>query len=151
MSRLSQIVTESVTRKLNEGRTTAGDIAMYAQREYADVLDDESPRLVREALHRLIKRELSQRADDDNKEQSLPGLGMPAAIYVPGEEYYVCWEAATWDELCAHRVVLANNITHAQRRFAEYEDTLDRLRPYMEGTSRSAAEALRAIQEGEAA
>lgn len=149
MSRLSQIVTEAVDRKLGEGRVTAGDIAMYAQREYADVLHDESSRLMREALHRLIKRELSQRTDGDEGEQPLPGLGLPSAIYVPGsEDYYVRADAATWGELVAGRRVRVDNITHAERRLTQYDDALDRLRPYMAAApERSVAEALRAMQE----
>lgn len=152
MSRLSEIVTQAVDRKLNEGRVGVSEIVFFARNEYADAIADESERLVRDALHRMIKKELSARTDDDDDGQdTLPGLGLPSAIYVPGdEEYYVRSDAATWDELVAGRDVRVENIKHAERRLSQYDDALDRLRPYMEGATCSVAEALRAMQAGAA-
>lgn len=148
MSRLAEIVRDAVDRKLAEGRTTAGDIAMFAQREHAEEISDESERLVRNALHSQIKRELSRRAEDDDGQDALPGLGLPSAIYVPSasDDYYVARDAATFEELVAGREVRVDNIRHANQRLAQYDDALDRLRPYMEGTTRSVAEAVRAMQ-----
>lgn len=76
--------------------------------------------------------------DDDGSEQSqqaLPGLKLPSAIAVRGKDediYYVRADMATWDEVLAGLAEREQNIVRAVIKRDQYQEAVDRLRPWME-------------------
>jgi hypothetical protein len=59
--------------------------------------------------------------------------------------YYVRSDKAKWEELLAGRQVRERNVELAQKRLDAYDEALDTLRPHMEDTGRTVAEAVRSL------
>lgn len=151
MTKLATIVHDAVQEMLSAGRVTPNAIALYIENTYADELEAEAARLVGEAVRRRIKDDLRKRSDDDDGQETFPGLGLPSAIYVRSvdgndADYYVRSDAATWVELLAGRDVRVGNVEHAMEKLRHYNEALDALRPYMEDTELTVDEAMRRIR-----
>lgn len=97
-------------------------------------------------LKKRVKDALRQLEDDEDDSQlALPGLHLPTAIAYEREDGgpgYVRTDQATWEQLVAGRVFRERNVIAAQAKLRQYDATLDRLRPYMETTSLTVADAL---------
>lgn len=154
MPTLTSILTECAEDLLNtEDRVHPDQVVSCAYNRYGDVFADETNRLVWDAARRIAKSVMRKFSEDDDGQQRLPGLHLPTAIAVPqehGQYAYVQSEKATWADLQAGRTVRVDNVERAQARLDLYDDSLERLRPFMENdASCSVAEALR--REAEAA
>lgn len=103
--------------------------------EFPDEFDEYADYLARRGLLRAVKDELRRRADTDNGQEALPGLGLPQVIAVPDGEsvdfYYRDVRLASAEELIAGRVLRERNVLAAQAKLEEYDDALAALEPYM--------------------
>jgi hypothetical protein len=135
-----------------EERVDINHLVDCAEVRYPEAFAEETERLIRNAAARIAKGILTDlTADDTDPAQGrLPGLDLPSAIAVPGEVeggyYYVRTDKARYEELLLGRHVRDSNVKHAQKKLDAYDESLDVLRPYMEGTSRTVAEAIKLME-----
>lgn len=104
----------------------------------------ETDALIRQAARRIVKTQMAHLTNDDSAQGQLPGIvGLPSAIAIPtlSGVYYVRSDKATWDELVRGRDVRVHNVVSAQAKLDAYDDALEDLRPLMEGTALTVAEA----------
>lgn len=113
-----------------------GDIvaicAMYLDR-YPEVLESAKTDVFMQALRRTCKSIMDKLSDDD-KQLDLFGIDLPSVIAIKKngtDFYYVRSDLATWAELIAGRRIREENITAAEAKLKSYDETMDRLRPYM--------------------
>ena len=151
---ITSILRECATDLLEtEDKVGVEQVVTCAYRRHADQFAQASEAMVLDAARRIVRGLLRDLSSDDNEQLSFPSMaGLPSAIAVqtPDGTYYVRQDKATWSELQAGRDVRAENVTRAQAKLDAYDDVLDALRPYMEGTDRSVADAV-ALMSNEAA
>jgi hypothetical protein len=147
---LTKLLTECAHAELAEGRCTVDDVAARAERLHAELIEAESMELVRQRIKDIVKKLLRDLAEDEDSEQAqqaLPGLKLPSAIAVRRTDdaiYYVRADMATWSELQAGLAEREQNIVRAVIRRDQFQETVDRLRPWMEhDPACTVAEALR--------
>jgi hypothetical protein len=147
---LDQAITECAHAELAEGRSTVDRVASRVEREYGDLIDVRSRELVRKQIKDVIKRLLRDLADDEGSpeaQQALPGLKLPSAIAIRDKDggiYYVRADQATWVELQSGLDEREQNIVRAVIKRDQYQEAVDRLRPWMEHDETcTVAEALR--------
>ena len=136
-----------------EPNVTVAQVVGCAYRRHGDVFAAASQQMVEAAARDIVAKLMRDLTDDDGPSQlSLPGLELPSAIAVqhPDGTYYVRSDKATWTELLAGREIREANVSAAQAKLDTYDESLDVLRPHMEGSGRTVAEAVRLIA-GEAA
>lgn len=148
MSNIRGAVSECVDIVLDDNeRATVDDIVSCAWDRHGDTLLEHGQQMVWQQVRSIVKsimRERSQDDDDDSAQQTIPGLGLPSAIAIPvgGNTFeYVRSDKATWDDLIAGRATREANIVHAQRQLDRYDRAVDTLRPFMEGTHLTTAQA----------
>lgn len=114
--------------------------------EHEDDVESEGARLIRQALIRWVKD--IARGEAEGAEQ-LSLFGFPGTIAIPtdaeddeGEYAYIRSTKATFGELDSGKAVRVSNVQRAQARLDVYVIALERVRPLMEGTSKTLAEAL---------
>lgn len=137
MPTLNSILTECATSLLaTEDEVDVDTIVACAYGQYGEVFAEERERLVWDAARRIAKNVMRSLSDDDESgQQRLPGLHLPSAIAVPkpdGSYIYVQTEKATWSVLRLGRLTRATNVDHAKTKLDQYDESLDRLRPFME-------------------
>ena len=133
-----------------EPNVTVAQVVGCAYRRHGDVFTTATQQMVEAAARDIVAKLMRDLTDDDGPAQlSLPGLELPSAIAVqhPDGTYYVRSDKATWDELLAGRQVRESNVSAAQAKLDTYDESLELLRPHMEGTGRTVAEAARLIAE----
>lgn len=133
-----------------EPNVTVAQVVGCAYRRHGEVFAEASQQMVLAAAKDIVAKLMRDLTDDDGPSQlSLPGLELPSAIAVqhPDGTYYVRSDKATWDELLAGRDVRESNVSAALAKLDTYDESLGLLRLYMEGTSRTVAEAARLIAE----
>lgn len=136
-----------------EPQVTVAQVVACAYRRHGDVFIQATEQMVQAAAKTIVAKLMRDLSEDDAPTQlSLPGLGLPSAIAVQTAEgtYYVRSDKATWDELLAGRQIREANVSAAQAKLAAYDESCDLLRPYMEGTGRTVAEAVRLLSEAAA-
>jgi hypothetical protein len=132
---------------------TVAQVVGCAYRRHGDVFTSATQQMVEAAARDIVAKLMRDLTDDDGPAQlSLPGLELPSAIAVqhPDGTYYVRSDKATWSELLAGREIRTANVSAAQAKLDTYDESLDLLRPHMEGTARTVAEAARLIAEAAA-
>jgi hypothetical protein len=119
-------------------------VIRLANRRYGEVLREERDRLLELALRREVKGLMREATGDGEEDEAddrialLPGLEAPRAVAVPtdaGDYRYVPFELATWDDLQKARQVRVSNVSRATERLRDFDQKLEALRPYMEGTN----------------
>lgn len=133
-----------------EERVHLLDIADRIMDKHPDTVREHGEELARRALVNQL-RELARR-DADNGEQLSLG-GFPRVIAVPndapGRYAYVSAHKATWVDLEAGMEIRLRNVEKAQTKADLYREALRSVRPFMEGTNKTLAEALREAQLGD--
>ena len=103
------------------------------------------------AAAKTIVAKLMRDLTDDDGQQTLgfTDLELPSAIAVqhPDGTYYVRSDKANWDELMAGRALRESNVVAAQAKLDAYDESCDLLRPYMDGTGRTVADAVRQMRD----
>lgn len=118
---------------------------------HPDLIRAHGDELARGALGRYV-RELARREAQDEGEAGgqLALGGFPAVIAIPGGgpngHRYMRATKATWPDLAAGRAIRAKNVERAQARLDAYDESLADFRPFMEGTNKTLADALRETQ-----
>lgn len=136
-----------------EPHVTVAQVVGCAYRRHGDVFVAASQQMVEAAARDIVSKLMRDLTDDDAPSQlSLPGLELPSAIAVqhPDGTYYVRSDKATWTELLAGRAIREANVSAAQAKLDIYDESLDVLRPHMEGTDLTVADVARRLA-GEAA
>lgn len=131
-------------------RATVDDIVSCAWDRHSELLYEHGNHLAWRQVRAIVKSIMRERTSDDDlhTQQTIPGLGFPSAIAIPtgaNEFEYVRWDKATWSDLVAGREVRVANITNAQRQLDRYDESLERVRPVMEGTDLTGGEAWRLL------
>lgn len=133
-----------------EPNVTVDQVVGCAYRRHGDEFAQASQQMVLAAARDIVAKLMRDLTDDDSPDQlSLPGLELPSAIAVqhPDGTYYVRSDKATWVELIAGRNLREANVSAAQAKLDAYDESLDLLRPHMEGTERTVADAARRIRD----
>lgn len=132
-----------------EPNVTVNSVVSCAYRRHGDAFVEAQQALVRQAATTIVRnlmRDLT--SDDESPQLSLPGLDLPSAIAVQTDTgtYYVRSDKATWSELEAGEDVRAGNVAAAQSKLDTYRESMELLRPFMEGNpSVTVADAVRAM------
>jgi len=132
---LHEAISVTAATALAEGRCSANEIALRVESTFPELVDAQAERLVHSHIRHIAKRVLRDISDEDEEQDSLPGLSLPVAIAVPddeGEILYVRTDQATWAELQAGIWMRDMNIKRAMARRKTYLAALKRLQPYME-------------------
>ena len=111
---------------------------------YPEFVARERDRLILDA----IKRELTQLARAVVQGVQLELFGFPSVIAVPeaGDGYlYMKTLKAKWPDLVSGAQIRQENVQRAQQKLDTYQDALDYVRPLMEGTELTFAEATRKL------
>lgn len=138
--RLEKLVAELATEFTTGDRRrrfTVAELVEEVQQRFPDVIEEETSRLVFNALSQAARRIVKAlSSDEDEPEQlSLPDLHLPSTIAVrseDGDTIYVPTQIATWEELLAGKVEREHNVDAAQRKLDFYNTALQRLAPLME-------------------
>lgn len=148
-SELREAVRAAWDEALDEGHVVVvGAVADRVIAEHADLVQQEADALIRRSLVRWVKdlaRSEAEAAGD------LTLFGFPAVIAVPANGYaseddeYVYMRSvnATWHDIEAGEQLRIDNVRRAQARLDQYRGAKEEVRPLMEGTDRTLADALR--------
>jgi len=110
---------------------------------YPDLVAQESERLICQALRRELN-ELARKETEDGCQLEL--FGFPSVIAVPQEGdgyHYMQTTKARWEELLSGKQVREDNVRRALLKLDTYRNALDHVRPVMESTQLTFAEAYR--------
>lgn len=140
-------VRETWERALDEERQVdAGTVARRVIAEYPEIIAQEQEHLIWVAILKEIKQ-IARDEVENTSQLSLFGFPRVIAIPVPDDGYgYMRATKATWDDLVSGRTVRAENVRRAQEKLDQYDDSLERVRPVMEGTAIELAEALTRLE-----
>ncbi len=136
MNSLTGVLSQCAHEILDAGeKFTPAEVIECAQRDYPEVFEMETDRLVHNAAARIVKdllRDLTQ--DDEQSQLALPGFRLPSAIFVrTGDgDYYIATRRARWHELKAGEEERVRNVQAAQVKLDQYRDSMERLQPHME-------------------
>lgn len=134
---LRAVLRETAVRMMNLGETSEAAIVAAARAEHPEKFDAEVEAFIERGAISMVRRILgTMTADDDNTALRLPGFEMPTAIclrYGDGPTKWILSSQATWAHLMMGRELRAENVARAQHRLDQYDEGLERLRPYMEG------------------
>lgn len=136
-----------------EPNVSVDQVVGCAYRRHGEAFAEAQQALVLASARTIVAKLMRDLTDDDGQQTlDLGNLSLPSAIAVqhPDGTYYVRSDKATWEELMAGRDVREANVAAAQAKLAAYDESCDVLRPHMEGSNRTVAEAVRLIA-GEAA
>lgn len=145
--RFSEALRECATDLLDtEDTVRVEQVVFCTQQRYPDVFAEQTEALVRSAAMKVVKDLLRQFTSDDHKPEqlTLAGLSLPTAIVV-GDGEVVRADKATWEQLLIGREFRRKNVEAAQSMLDTYDESLDSLRPAMEGTTLTVAEAVRQL------
>ena len=150
MNDLRTAVSEAWSRALDDERTVAiPDVADRIMEDYPDVVSQESERLVRSSIVRMLK-DNANRETEESSQLSL--FGFPSVIAVPvTDDGYVYMQSmkATWADLSSGAQIRETNVRRAQARLDQYNGALEHVRPIMEGTDVTLAEAVEQLGDGD--
>lgn len=142
---LRSAVRETWERALDDDRTVSVPAVVDRVIDaYPDLYASEMERLGRAALLRWVKDLARSESDADGQ---LTLFGLPSVIAVPvddedGDGYvYLRTTKATWDDVTAGRFLRVENVRRAQARLDSYDGAIAVLRPIMEGTDLTVADA----------
>lgn len=137
-----------------EGRPTVERIVNCAYMRDGAAFAEAADEMVRTAAREIVAKMMRDLTEDSSDQLAFAGFGgLPTAIAVPTPEgtYYVRSDRATWDELVIGRNVRAENVEAAQAKLHAYDETIEGLRPYMEGRPNvTVADAVAAMQKAAA-
>lgn len=143
------VLRECATDLLNtEPTVTIDQVVGCAYRRHGDAFNQATEAMVLRAARTIVANLMRDLSDDDGQQSfDLGGLELPSAIAVqhPDGTYYVRADKATWPELMAGRQIREANVAAAQAKLDAYDESCDVLRPHMEGTTRTVADAARLI------
>ena len=121
--------------------------------QYPEEFGDTQYELALKAANRWAKDYMRQLSNDDESAQlKLPGVDLPSVLAIPAEGGDFVYRASAfcqWPEVEAAGKVRDDNVARAQAKRDHYSEQMETLRPYMEGTDRTVAEAVE-IMLGEA-
>ena len=151
MNDLRTAVSEAWSRALDDERTVAiPDVADRIMEDYPDVVSQESERLVRSSIVRMLK-DNANRETEESSQLSLFGFPSVIAVPVVGSGFvYMQSMKATLRDLTSGAEVRELNNRRTQVRLDQYNGALDLVRPIMEGNPEmTLAEAIVSLGDGD--
>lgn len=142
MSKLNEIIRSAWEAAINTGKEVKlADLADDIIRENRAALEDEKDRLIRASVLKDLKKIAGATADDSGQ---MDLFGFPAVIAIPdGADYvYLRATSATYDKLVAGRSIRQENVNRAQSKLDTYNLALRRVKPIMEGTTKTLMDAV---------
>lgn len=133
-----------------EPHVTVEQVVACAYRRHGDVFAEQARAMVLASARTIVANLMRDLTDDDDQQVlDLGGLELPSAIAVqhPEGTYYVRADKATWVELMAGRSIREANVSAAQAKLAAYDESCELLRPFMEDTHRTVADAARLMKD----
>jgi len=126
-----------------------GDIVSRFAEIYPDLVQEHGYELAVKALKQEVKRVIRSmnESEDRNGQLRLEGLDLPMLVSIPAETtsgfVYKGVQFCTFDELERHhKEVLCKNVEAAQAKSDSFAESLEMLRPCMENTRLSVADAI---------
>jgi hypothetical protein len=141
-------IRETWARALEEERVVeVPAVAHRVIRDFPELVAPEQDRLIFLSIQREIKQIARQEAEDSSQ-LTLFGFPSVIAIPVPDDGYhYMQSTKAIWDDLTAGAQVREVNVRRAQQKLDTYNGALAHVRPLMEGTDLTLAQALERLQD----
>jgi len=151
---LKAVVRETWERALDKDRTVSVTVVVdQVIKEHGDLVEEEASYLIRRALIRWVKTLARTEAGESS---DLTLFGFPTVIAIPtepdpeadpddepGDEYvYMRTAKAVWSEIESGEVIRVTNVRRAQDKLDQYRGAKEHVRPLMEGTGKTLAEAL---------
>lgn len=133
-----------------EPNVTVDQVVGCAYRRHGDAFNEAQQAMVLAAAKTIVAKLMRDLTDDDGQQTlGFTDLELPSAIAVqhPDGTYYVRSDKANWDELMAGRALRESNVVAAQAKLDAYDESCDLLRPYMDGTGRTVADAVRQMRD----
>ncbi len=125
------------------------DVPTVADRiiaEHGLMVAEEAQGLIRAAIIREIK-DIARVETEQSRQLTLFGFPSVIALPVPDDGFhYIRATKAVWDELVSGAKVRADNVQRAQERLDIYMAALEKVRPVMEGTTRTLAQAVKKLE-----
>ena len=124
----------------SQQRTSIPQVAEAIMPKHDDLIKHQGRALVVAA----IKRYLNCLAKIETDRDSLLPFGFPEVIAIPDSSngyFYMQTAKARWDDLIAGQRLRDENVLRAQQKLDSYRAALDAVRPIMEGTQLTLAEA----------
>lgn len=126
------------------------DVVAAARAAHPDLFASAAEHLVDHAANNIvggILRRLTQ--DDEDAQLVLPGFELPTAICIVDESgsRWMLTSKAQWRHLLIGETIRDENVRHAVAKLDTYRQALDHLRPIMEGTELTVAEAVEHLGE----
>jgi hypothetical protein len=150
---VTTVLRECATDLLDtEPHVTVEQVVLCAYRRHGDEFSAQAQAMVLASARTIVANLMRDLTDDDQQKLDLGGLELPSAIAVqdPGGTYYVRADKATWGELMAGRSIREANVAAAQAKLDAYDESCEALRPYMEATERTVADAARLMKDAAA-
>jgi hypothetical protein len=126
-----------------------GDIVSRFVDDYPDLVREHGQALAVKALKQEVKSVIRSMNESDHRggQLRLEGLDLPMLVSIPAETtsgfVYKAVEFCTFDELERHgKEVLSKNVQAAQAKLDSFASSMEMLRPCMEFTDMSVAEAI---------
>ncbi len=131
----------------SQHRTSIPEVADAIMLKHDDLIKRQGRALVLAA----IKRYLNCLAKIETDRDSLLPFGFPEVIAIPDSSngyFYMQTAKARWDDLVAGQRLRDENLLRAQQKLDSYRAALDAVRPIMEGTRLTLAEAYQRPRDG---
>lgn len=114
--------------------------------QYPEEFSDTQFELALKAANRWAKDYMRQLSNDDESAQlKLPGVDLPSVLAIPAEGGDFVYRASAfckWKEVEGAFKVRDDNVTKVQAKRDHFSEQMETLRPYMEGTDLTVAEAV---------
>lgn len=141
------LLSQEIAAKVAAGEEIIiSSVVQKAVMQYPEEFSDTQYELAIKAAHgwcKDIMRRLSN--DDESAQLKLPGVDLPSVLAIPAEGGDFVYRASAfclWDEIVAAGQVRDDNVVKAQAKRDHFFEQMDLLRPYMEGTDLTVAEAV---------
>ena len=114
--------------------------------QYPEEFSDTQHELALKAANRWAKDYMRQLSNDDESAQlKLPGVDLPSVLAIPAEGGDFVYRASAfckWGEVEGAFKVRDDNVVKVQAKRDHFSEQMETLRPYMEGTELTVAEAV---------
>lgn len=114
--------------------------------QYPEEFSDTQYELALKAANRWAKDYMRQLSNDDESAQlKLPGVDLPSVLAIPAEGGDFVYRASAfckWEDVEGAFKVRDDNVAKVQAKRDHFSEQMETLRPYMEGTELTVAEAV---------
>lgn len=126
-----------------------GEVTEMVMELFPELVEERATDLIKRCITRWVKDIMRAQTTEDDEQYPIPGLVLPTAIAIPtstGDIRYLRTDKARWQDLEAGLKMRNINIARANAKLRRYVESMDRLRPIMQGKPRmTVAQAIRKL------